>query len=219
MSRPHRKPATSAKHRQPTTSDKKALQIASTGAGFQRADHVGSGGRCAVARAGSPLSAVPVEAQYIVRAGVLAFTLGVGAAVVTTPGVAFAEPTDTSSSSSSSGSSSSASSSSSESAASTSSTDPTSSTTSSASAAGASPGSTSEKVQSSVDSRTSSTSSARHASTAHPRSGVVQSSGGAHTGSIPSSSETTTAASPPMRSGREGRWEPPAPGGSKAIAS
>jgi hypothetical protein len=203
MSRPHRKhaasakhrrPAASAKHRQATTSDKRAPKIASTGAGFQRADHVGSGGGCAGARAGSPLSAVQVEAQDIVRAGVLAFALGVGAAVVTTPGVAFAEPTDTSSSSSSPGSSSSTSSSSSESAASTSSTDPTSSTTSSASAAGASPGSTSEKVQSSVDSRTSSTSSPRHASTADPPSGVVQSSGGAHTGSIPSSSETTASA-------------------------
>ena len=72
---------------------------------------------------------MPVKAQYIIRAGVLAFALGVGGAVATTPGVAFAAPTDPSSSrsssdssSSSSGSSSSASSSASESAASTSST-------------------------------------------------------------------------------------------------
>ena len=40
---------------------------------------------------------MPVKAQYIVRAGVLAFALGVGAAVANTPAVAFAEPTDTSS--------------------------------------------------------------------------------------------------------------------------
>jgi hypothetical protein len=182
----HRQPAASAKHRQPAASAKKVAKTAFKGAGFQRADDAGSSGRCAGARAGYPLSAMPVEAQYIVRAGVLAFALGVGAAAATTPGVAFAEPTDTSSSSSSS----STSSSSSESAASTSSTDPTSSTTSSASAAGSSPGSTSEKVQSPVDSRTGSTSSPRHASTADPRCGVVQSSGGAHTGSTPSSSDT-----------------------------
>ena len=50
---------------------------------------------------------MPVKAQYIVRAGVLAVALGVGEPLSTTPGVAFAEPTDTSSSSSSSGSSSS----------------------------------------------------------------------------------------------------------------
>jgi hypothetical protein len=72
----HRQPAASAKHRRPAASDKKVTKIASTGAGFQRADHVGSGGRCAGARAGYPLSAMPVEAQYIVRAGVLAFALG-----------------------------------------------------------------------------------------------------------------------------------------------
>ena len=45
---------------------------------------------------------MPVKAQYIVRVGVLAVALGVGAAVANTPGVAFAEPTDSSSSSSSS---------------------------------------------------------------------------------------------------------------------
>ena len=39
-------------------------------------------------------SAMPVKAQYIVRVGVLAVALGVGAAVANTPGVAFAEPTD-----------------------------------------------------------------------------------------------------------------------------
>ena len=85
MSRPHRKPTApakhrrtiaSAKHRQPTASAKKVAKIAFTGAGSQRADHADSGGRCAGARAGYPLSAMPVEAQYIVRAGVLAFALG-----------------------------------------------------------------------------------------------------------------------------------------------
>ena len=210
----------SKRHRKPTASAKEIAKIAVTAAGSQRADHAGSGGRCAGARAGYPLSAMPVEAQRIVRAGVLAFALGVGAVVANTPAVAFAEPTDTSSSSPSSDSSSSTSSSSSESAASTSSTDPTSSTTSSASASGSSSGSTSETVSSSVDSQTSSTSSPRHASTADPRSGVVQSSvdvqasstsspsdastadprsgvqssGDAHTGTSPSSSDTTASA-------------------------
>ena len=88
MSRPHRKPTASAK---------KVAKIAFTGAGSQRADHAGSGGRSAGARAGCPLSAMPVKAQYIVRAGALAFALGLGAAVANTPAVAFAEPTDTSS--------------------------------------------------------------------------------------------------------------------------
>ena len=184
----------SKRHRKPTASTKKVAKITFTAAGSQRADHAGSGGRSAGARADCPLSAMPVKAQYIVRAGVLAFALGVGGAVATTPGVAFAEPTDTSSSSSSSGSSSSASSSSSESAASTSSTDPTSSTDSSASAAASSSGSTSGIVQSSVDAQASSTSSPSDASTADPRSGIVQSSGGAHTSSTPSSSDTTASA-------------------------
>ena len=179
MSKPHRKPTASAKHRRstasakhrrPTASAKEVAKIAVTGAGSQRADHAGSGGRCAGARAGYPLSALPVEAQHIVRAGVLAFVLGVGAVVANTPAVAFAAPDDTSSSSSSSGSSSSTSGSSSESAASTSSTDPASSTTSSVSAADSSSGSTSEEVQRSVDSPTSSTSSPRHASTSTPSS-------------------------------------------------
>ena len=211
----------SRRHRKPTASAKKVAKIAVTAAGSQRADHAGSGGRCAGARAGYPLSAMPVEAQRIVRAGVLAFALGIGAAVANTPAVAFAEPTDTSSSSPSSGSSSSTSSSSSESAASTSATDPTSSTDSSASAAGSSSGSTSGTVQSSVDAQASSTPSPRDASTADPcsgvvqssvdvqasstsspsdastadpRSGVVQSSGDAHTGTSPSSSDTTASA-------------------------
>ena len=83
----HRRPAASAKHRQPTASAKEVTKIAVTGAGFQRADHAGSGGRCAGARAGYPLSAVPVDAQYIVRAGVLAFALGIGAALANTPAV------------------------------------------------------------------------------------------------------------------------------------
>ena len=39
---------------------------------------------------------MPVKAQYIVRVSVLAVTLGVAAAVANTPGVAFAEPTDSS---------------------------------------------------------------------------------------------------------------------------
>ena len=89
MSRPHRKPTASAK---------KVAKIAFTAAGSQRADHAGSGGRSAGARAELSLSAMPVKAQYIIRAGVLAFALGVGGAVATTPAVAFAAPTDTSSS-------------------------------------------------------------------------------------------------------------------------
>ena len=76
MSRPHRKAAASARHRQPTASAKKVAKIAFTGAGSQRADHADSSGRCAGARAGYPLRAMPVEAQYVVRAGVLAFALG-----------------------------------------------------------------------------------------------------------------------------------------------
>ena len=90
MSRSHRKPTASAKHRQPAS--KKVTKIASHRPGSQRADHVGSGGRCAGARAGYSLSAMPAEAQHIVRAGVLAFVLGVGAAMANTPAVAFAEP-------------------------------------------------------------------------------------------------------------------------------
>ena len=96
----HRRPAASAKHRQPAATAKEVAKIAVTGAGFQRADHAGSGGRCAGARAGYPLSALPVKAQHIVRAGVLAFVLGVGAVVANTPAVAFAAPDDTSSSAS-----------------------------------------------------------------------------------------------------------------------
>ena len=87
----------SKRHRKPTASAKEIAKIAVTAAGSQRADHAGSGGRSAGARGGCPLSAMPVKAQYIVRAGVLAFALGVGAAVANTPAVAFAEPTDTSS--------------------------------------------------------------------------------------------------------------------------
>jgi hypothetical protein len=139
---------------------------------------------------------MPLDAQYIVRAGVLAFVLGVGAAVANTPAAAFAAPNanDTSSSSPSSDSSSASSDSASESAANTSPADRTSSTISSTSAAGSSSGSTSEKVQSSVVSQTSSTSESRHASTADPDSGVVQSSGGVHSGSTQSSSDTTGSA-------------------------
>ena len=102
MSPRHRKPT--ARHRKHTASAKKVAKIAFTGAGSQRADHGGSGGRSAGAHAGYPLSVMPVEAQYIVRAGALAVALGLGAAVTNTPAVAFAESTDTSSSSSSSGS-------------------------------------------------------------------------------------------------------------------
>ena len=90
----------SKRHRKPTASAKEVAKIAFTAAGSQRA------------RAGCPLTAMPMKAQYIVRAGVLAVALGVGGAVATTPGIAFAEPTDTSSSGSSSDSSSSGSSSS-----------------------------------------------------------------------------------------------------------
>jgi hypothetical protein len=185
----------SKRHRKPTASTKKVAKIAFTAAGSQRADHARSSGRSAGARADCPLSAMPVKAQYIVRAGMLAVALGVGGAVATTPGVAFAEPCDTSSSGSSSTSSSS-----SESAASTSSTEPTSSTrsssstNSSASAAGSSSGSTSGVVQSSVDAQASSTSSPRHASMADPRSGIKKSSGGAHTSPTLSSSDTTASA-------------------------
>src|SRR6476619_1844129 len=166
----------SKRHRKPTASTKKVAKITFTAAGSQRAD--------------CPLSAMPVTAQHIIRAGVLAFALGVGGAVATTPGVAFAEPTDTSSP----GSSSSASSSSSESAASTSSTDPTSSTDSSASAAASSSGSTSGVVQRSVDAQASSTSSPTDAPTADLRSGIKKSSSGAYTSSTPSSSDTTASA-------------------------
>ena len=76
----------SKRHRKPTASAKKVAKITFTAAGSQRADHAGSGGRSAGARADCPLSAMPVKAQYIVRAGVLAFALGVGAAVANTPG-------------------------------------------------------------------------------------------------------------------------------------
>ena len=184
----------SKRHRKPTASAKKVAKIAFTAAGSQRADHAGSGGRSAGARADCPLSAMPVKAQYIVRAGVLAFALGVGG--LWPPPRRWRSPSRPTPVllCSSSGSSSSASSSSSESAASTSSTDPTSSTDSSASAAGSSSGSTSGIVQSSVDAQASSTSSPSDASTADPRSGVVKSSGGAHTSSTPSSSDTTASA-------------------------
>src|SRR6478735_6203336 len=170
----------SKRHRKPTASTKKVAKITFTAAGSQRAG----------ARADCALSAMPVTAQHIIRAGVLAFALGVGGAVATTPGVAFAEPTDTSSP----GSSSSASSSSSESAASTSSTDPTSSTDSSASAAASSSGSTSGVVQRSVDAQASSTPSPCDAPTADLRSGIKKSSSGADTSSTPSSSDTTASA-------------------------
>ena len=63
----------SKRHRKPTVSTKKVAKITFTAAGSQRADHAGSGGRCAGARAGFPLNALPVKAQYIVRAGVLGF--------------------------------------------------------------------------------------------------------------------------------------------------
>ena len=81
--------ARTGKHRKPTASANKVAKIAFTGAGFQRADHAGSGGRSAGARADFPLSAMPVKAQNIVRAGVLAFALGVGAVVANTPAVAY----------------------------------------------------------------------------------------------------------------------------------
>ena len=68
----------SKRHRKPTASAKKVAKITFTAAGSQRADHAGSGGRSAGARADCPLSAMPVTAQYIIRAGVLAFALGVG---------------------------------------------------------------------------------------------------------------------------------------------
>ena len=82
----------SKRHRKPTASAKKVAKIAFTGSGTRHADHAGSGGRSAGAHAGCPLSAMPVKAQYIVRAGALAFALGVGAALANTPAVAFAEP-------------------------------------------------------------------------------------------------------------------------------
>ena len=43
---------------------------------------------------------MPVKAQSVVRVGVLAVALGVGAVVANMPGVAFAEPTDSTPSSS-----------------------------------------------------------------------------------------------------------------------
>ena len=57
----------SGRHRKPTASAKKVAKIAFTAAGSQRADDAGSGGRSAGARAGCPLSAMPVRAQYIGR--------------------------------------------------------------------------------------------------------------------------------------------------------
>ena len=90
----------SGQHRKPTASAKKVAKIPVTGSGSRHTNHAGSSDRSAGAR-----SAMPVQAQYIVRAGVLAVMLGVGATVANTPAVAFAEPTDTSSSSSSSDSS------------------------------------------------------------------------------------------------------------------
>ena len=67
----------SQRHRKPTASAKKVAKIAFTGAEFQRADHGGSGGRSAGAHAGCPPSAgMPVNAQYVVRAGALAVALG-----------------------------------------------------------------------------------------------------------------------------------------------
>ena len=60
----------SKRHRKPTVSTNKVAKITFTAAGSQRADHAGSGGRCAGARAGFPLNALPAEAQNIVRAGV-----------------------------------------------------------------------------------------------------------------------------------------------------
>ena len=89
---------------QPKTPLPRAAKKTFTAAGSQRADHAGSGGHRAGARADCPVNAMPVTAQYIVRAGVLAFAFGVGAAVANTPGVAFAETTDSCASSSSSGS-------------------------------------------------------------------------------------------------------------------
>ena len=88
----------SKRHRKPTASAKKVAKITFTAAGSPRADHAGSGGRFAGARADCPLSAMPVKAQHIIRAGMLAVALGVGAAVANTPAVAFAAPTDSCSS-------------------------------------------------------------------------------------------------------------------------
>ena len=190
MSRPQRKPNASAKHRRPAasakhrrSSAKRVAKTASTGAAISCADHASSGER----GVGYPLSAMPMDAQYLVRAGVLAFALGVGAVVTNTPAVASAEPTDTSSPSSSSTSSSSSES------ARTSSTESTSATGSSASTADSSSGSTPDEAQSSVDSQTNSASLPRHAATADSRSGVGQGSSGAQT-STPSSSDTEASA-------------------------
>src|SRR5262245_46714018 len=98
----------SGRHRKPNTSTKKVAKTAFTGSGSQRADRAGSR-RKSSAGAGPDfsVSVMPLNAQYIVRAGMLAVALGVGGAVAATPGVAFAAPTDTSSSGSSSTSSSS----------------------------------------------------------------------------------------------------------------
>ena len=146
----------SRRHRKPTASAKKVAKIPFTGAGSQRADHAGR--RSAGARAGCPLKCCAGEGAIHCPRGCVSGRARRRRGCCHHAGVAFAEPTDTSSSSSSSDSSSSASSSSSESAASTSSTGPTSATNSSASSAGSFSGSTSGIVQSSVDTPASSAS-------------------------------------------------------------
>ena len=134
-----------------------------------------------------------LKVQHIGRVGILAVALGIGTAVANTPGVALAEPTDSSSSTSSSDSSSSASSSSS---------DPQQFVIDGSDVVNKFVGLSGWLLlrfdvgdwQGSVDAQTSSTSPQGDASTADPRSGIVQSSGGAHTSSTPSSSDTTASA-------------------------
>ncbi len=137
------------------------------------------GGHSTVSRAGRPRGAMPVKAQDLVRAGVVAVALGIGVAVANTPGVALAETSESGSSTSSSEPASSAPSSASGSAVRGSSTASPASTISPDSAARSVPGPKSAIALRSVDDQGSSNPSPSSDSTADPRSGVVQTSGGA----------------------------------------
>ena len=114
--------------------------------------------------------------SYIGRVGALAVALGVGSAVATMPGVALAGPSDSGSSSSGSPGSSASSS-----------TD--SGGQSSASATTSDADSSSLREASSTSSKTDSSASAGSSATPDPRTGIVQSSGGAHTSAIASDTD------------------------------
>ena len=110
--------------------------------------------------------------RYVGRVGALAVALGVGSAVATMPGVALAEPSDSSSSSSSSSSGPSSSSASS-------STDKESPSSPSSSSSSAPTSSTETDSSSSADSSTA----------PDPRTGIVQRTGGAQTSSTGSKTD------------------------------